>query len=180
MKRATLFGISSILFGLRETAAQISNATCGPSYNWMLNSHRQNPCQVVAHLGGVCDAGAQTNIPALKPGELYIGPTQQESNACRCSSVFYSLLSACAICQSREYLNWSIYNRSCSVIYPAVFIGEIPAETTVETWVYQNVTVGQKFHFSRCHTFDECRNTMVSMFQRPSQLPPVVFIRPCK
>ena len=34
----------------------------------------------------------------------YIGPTVDNVNSCRCSSVYYSLLSACAYCQGRNYL----------------------------------------------------------------------------
>lgn len=32
-------------------------------------------------------------------GQQYSGPTEPDSNACLCSSVMYSMLSACAICQ---------------------------------------------------------------------------------
>ncbi|KAJ7444911.1 hypothetical protein FB451DRAFT_1293817 [Mycena latifolia] len=150
MRSTILFEIAAFLFCFRKTLAQVSNATssCGPSYNWMFNSYQQNPCQVAARLAGVCDSGSESDVPILKPGNIYTGPTSYEANQCRCSSIFYSLLSACSICQSRQYLSWSNYSRNCSAIYSGVFIGEIPAGTAVETWAYQNVTEYDGFNAS--------------------------------
>lgn len=39
-------------------------------------------------------------VPALGPTENYLGPIPTAANQCRCSSVFYSMLSACAVCQN--------------------------------------------------------------------------------
>ncbi|KAJ7087848.1 hypothetical protein C8R44DRAFT_819958 [Mycena epipterygia] len=149
MRSLKLFEILSILFSFREASAQ---ATCGPSYNWMLNSYQQDPCEVAAYLGGVCDSGAGFSIAALIPGDYYTGPTVQQSNPCRCSSVFYSLLSACAICQSGECLSWSIYSHNCSIVYSGLFIGDIPPVTAVGTWAYQNVTKYDGFNVSLAQT----------------------------
>ncbi len=47
---------------------------------------------------------AEFNLQPLLPGYVYLGPTVANANSCRCSSVYYSLLSACAYCQGRNYL----------------------------------------------------------------------------
>ena len=44
------------------------------------------------------------NLEPLDFGYVYSGPTQANQNSCRCSSVYYSLLSACGFCQGRNYL----------------------------------------------------------------------------
>jgi hypothetical protein len=49
-------------------------------------------------LDSVCFPGDDAPDPR-KPGEAYSGPSESESNPCLCSSVLYSMLSACAICQ---------------------------------------------------------------------------------
>ena len=43
-------------------------------------------------------------MPPLSTGLVYLGPTPGAANGCRCSSVFYSLISACASCQSDQFL----------------------------------------------------------------------------
>lgn len=43
-------------------------------------------------------------LAPLDPGFVYLGPDIPNANACRCSSVYYSLLSACADCQDREWI----------------------------------------------------------------------------
>ncbi|KAJ7940440.1 hypothetical protein B0H13DRAFT_11869 [Mycena leptocephala] len=79
-----------VLAGL--TVAQPStNATCSPSFAWSFNSLKQSPCLVAAYLGSVCDQG-----PLADDLSYYQGPTVAQVNPCACSSVFYSLLSACA------------------------------------------------------------------------------------
>ncbi|KAJ6525641.1 hypothetical protein B0H19DRAFT_1198149 [Mycena capillaripes] len=118
-----------------------TNATCSPSFAWSLNTLGQNPCLVAAYLGSVCDDGLFV-VPAL-PNNLgvYEGPTVAQANACGCSSVFYSLLSACADCQSGHILTWSAFKANCSTVYPQIFIGDIPSATRVPHWAYQNITV---------------------------------------
>lgn len=89
----------------------------------VFNSLSQSPCTVAGYLGSLCSltgtrfpwnlcssdsmchVGKQVIVPPLTPGNHYLGPNVQNSNnACKCSSVFYSMLAACSICQSRNYL----------------------------------------------------------------------------
>ncbi|KAJ6525643.1 hypothetical protein B0H19DRAFT_585609 [Mycena capillaripes] len=182
MHNTMLVEIATILLCFRHTSAQGLNATCGPSYDWMLNAYGQNPCEVASYLDGVCEPGSEFVVKALRPGEYYPGPLPQQSNTCRCSSVLYSLLSACAICQSGKYLryfgshssldcdyhltSWSTYHRNCSTVYSGIFNGDIPAATAVEPWAYQNVTEFDGFNVSTAETF--AANDLAST----SSLPP--------
>jgi hypothetical protein len=43
-------------------------------------------------------------LTPLEEGFIYRGPSVANANRCRCSSVYYSMLSACAYCQGRNYI----------------------------------------------------------------------------
>ncbi|KAJ7120500.1 hypothetical protein C8R43DRAFT_83106 [Mycena crocata] len=123
-----------------------TNATCSSSFAWSFNSLGQSPCLVAAYLGSVCNDGLFI-VPALASDtSFYAGPTVAQANACACSSVFYSLLSACADCQSGKVLTWSSFNTNCTTVYPQLFVGNIPSGTAVPHWAYQNVTAGDGFN----------------------------------
>lgn len=128
-----------------RTEAQSSNATCLGQFNWMNNSRQQNPCLVAAYLQGACNGGDFT-VDALQPSTHYTGPTQAQANSCQCSSVTYSLISACAICQNRTYIDWSSWDTNCSTVYPKVFPDNIPTGTTVPAWAYLDVTASDTFN----------------------------------
>lgn len=123
-----------------QTIAQCTNST----YQWTFNSLNQSPCQMASFLGGVCNAGT-FSVPPLTTGLVYIGPTPGEANGCRCSSVFYSLISACALCQSDQFLKWSAYNGNCSVPYLGIFPFDIPNGTKIPDWAYQDVSASDQF-----------------------------------
>jgi len=95
-------------------------------------------------LGGACVNGAFTLAP-LEPGFVYLGPTTLTANACRCSTVYYSLLSACAYCQNQTYLDWSIYDVNCTVLYNQVFTEPIPSSIVVPHYAYLDVVTGNSF-----------------------------------
>ncbi|KAF9053890.1 hypothetical protein BDZ89DRAFT_297997 [Hymenopellis radicata] len=85
---------------IRNVAAQ-SGATCVlASSHWSFNSANKSPCDVASSLLGVCEGGSY-EVQALPEGTHYVGPTISSANACQCSTVTYSLLSACAECQNR-------------------------------------------------------------------------------
>ncbi|KAJ7087850.1 hypothetical protein C8R44DRAFT_29162 [Mycena epipterygia] len=130
------------------TNGQSTNATCSSSFDWSSNSLGQSPCLVAAYLGSVCDDGLFM-VPALSnPLDFYQGPTVAQANPCGCSSVFYSLLSACAECQSAQVLTWSVFSKNCTTVYPQIFAGNIPSRTAVPHWAYQNVTVDNGFNIT--------------------------------
>jgi len=120
-------------------------ATCtNATFQWSFNSLGQSPCVMTSWLGGVCNAGS-FNVPALATGLVYLGPIPEAANGCRCSSVFYSLISACALCQSDQFLKWSAYNGNCTSVYPGIFPFDIPAGTKIPHWAYLDVVASDQF-----------------------------------
>ncbi|KAJ7905709.1 hypothetical protein B0H14DRAFT_22147 [Mycena olivaceomarginata] len=137
----TLTSLAAIAAGQPST-----NATCSPSFAWAANSKGQSPCLVAAYLASVCDDGLFL-VPALANNlSYYQGPTVAQANSCGCSSVFYSLLSACADCQSGIVLRWSSFKANCNTVYVPIFPDNIPSGTAVPHWAYQNVTVEDGFN----------------------------------
>jgi len=96
-------------------------------------------------LGGACVNGVFTLDP-LDPGFVYLGPTVLAANSCRCSTVYYSVLSACAYCQNQTYLDWSIYDVNCTKVYDSVFLDPIPPTTRVPHYAYLDVATYNTFN----------------------------------
>ncbi|KAK0483724.1 hypothetical protein IW261DRAFT_976498 [Armillaria novae-zelandiae] len=95
---------------------------------------------VAAYLISQCTDEPFTLNP-LPAGTHYVGPTSpQDANECECSSVVYSLVSACAACQERNYEGWDVWRTNCSNIYYSVFPKNIPILTTVPVWAYVDYT----------------------------------------
>jgi hypothetical protein len=87
------------------------------------NSLGQNPCEVAAFLQSICYGGGQSSfsriaslaissprtefhIPALPQGRAYNGPAYGDSTLCKCSTIVYSLLSACDACQGDPWFKY--------------------------------------------------------------------------
>lgn len=150
---SSLWHTWAVLFPLVQlvplVVSQVSPVVCNTSIDsrWSFNSLNQSPCTVAAYLGGVCNSGNFTVTP-LSVGQLYSGPTLDQANVCRCSSVFYSLVSACASCQGNIYLRWSLFNLNCTDgqnVPVGEFNKDIPEQTAVPHWAYQNVSVADTF-----------------------------------
>ncbi|KIK92404.1 hypothetical protein PAXRUDRAFT_147406, partial [Paxillus rubicundulus Ve08.2h10] len=107
-----ILAISLLSTGLPRVAAQTSNVVCLSSFNWMDNSKGQNPCLITAYLQGACNSG-QFEVDSLPSGSFYVGPTADEQNACQCSTLTYTTISACALCQNQTYLSWSSWDFNC-------------------------------------------------------------------
>lgn len=60
---------------------------------------------------------AAFTVPELALGHTYTGPniTVIEDELCNCNTVVYSLISACAACQDREWIRR--VNQSCFGLY---------------------------------------------------------------
>ena len=109
--------------------------TDNPSpYSQSFNSLGQGPCEVASYLQGICDDGGTCatvldpdllalflrgthsgcggrivfTIPALLPGDSYVGPTgpTDASDLCKCNTVVYSLMSACDACQDALWFSY--------------------------------------------------------------------------
>ncbi|KDQ10165.1 hypothetical protein BOTBODRAFT_498785 [Botryobasidium botryosum FD-172 SS1] len=119
--------------------AQTTTVVCDATITWILNSKVQSPCLVAAYLLGNCvPDGTVSSVPALVNSGNYSGPTPATANDCRCSSVVYNLLSACAYCQHGTSIPWATWNASCTP-YPLIqgqYIYPIPPGTAVPGWAY--------------------------------------------
>ncbi|KAG1832053.1 hypothetical protein EV424DRAFT_82267 [Suillus variegatus] len=123
----------------RGAFAQTSSVICLSSYGWMNNSLQQNPCVVASYLESVCNGG-DFSISPLPPDTHYAAPTVAEANLCECSTVTYSLVSACGACQNATYLTWSSWSYNCSSVSTQQFPDDIPSGTAVPNWAYLDVT----------------------------------------
>ncbi|KAF9053196.1 hypothetical protein BJ165DRAFT_845811 [Panaeolus papilionaceus] len=160
-----LHSLGFFLLSLPLTVTSVDTATpkatCLPDtpYKWTYNSLAQSPCDVVSALGSTCTNGDWV-VPAIMqnsdPGWQYTFPGFNNSgaNPCPCSSVFYSLIAACILCQNADSLivPWSQYHASCSLAYTDIFPLPLPRNIAVPRWAYLSV-IGDKF--SPTNAFDE-------------------------
>ncbi|KAF9013968.1 hypothetical protein BDQ17DRAFT_1404376 [Cyathus striatus] len=143
-------GLAAVVLAcmLRGVGAQSNEtkAVCtDSSFTWSYNSLKQDPCEIATQLGSVCSENSFL-IQPLSVGFVYQGPTLENANQCRCSSVFYSLVSACAACQDRNWIGWTKYKTNCSTIYSTVFPGSLPPGTLVPNYAYDNVSAQGTFN----------------------------------
>jgi len=134
---------------------------CLSGYTSFYNSLNQTPCQMAAALGGACDNG-EYSVEPLLPGNLYLGPTRFDGNSCLCSTVFYSLLSACAYCQGHSYYGWSTFDVNCSITYNQVFSEPIPSSTRIPHYAYLDVVAGNNFNVAAAMSAGGLESTPVT------------------
>lgn len=141
-------------------AQNTTEATCLSGFNWSFNSLNQSPCDVAAALAGVC-VGTDFTLAPLAPGFVYLGPPPENANSCRCSSVYYSLLSACAVCQDRDFIKWSVYKANCSVVFDQVYSQPIPPNIRVPHYAYLDVETADTFNITLAETAGGTESTSV-------------------
>ncbi|PAV24055.1 hypothetical protein PNOK_0112300 [Pyrrhoderma noxium] len=130
--------IALALISFDAAQAQItSNATCLSSWSGLYNSKGQSPCLVAAYLAGAC-TGGEYDVNALNAGEHYIGPSSSTATNCLCSSVLYNVMGGCSTCQNGTIITWSNWDSACPQIYLKVFPEEIPEDTAVPGWAYED------------------------------------------
>ncbi|KAI0777158.1 hypothetical protein BC629DRAFT_1525684, partial [Irpex lacteus] len=113
--------LAVVAFQTYGVSAQGTNATCSASFSWATNSRGQSPCLQAAYLNGACLSDPQdAYVFSLPTGFHYRPPSAAIATPCQCSTVFYSVLAACADCQSREVLPWSAWETNCSTVYTGV------------------------------------------------------------
>ncbi|KAF8523979.1 hypothetical protein JB92DRAFT_1494316 [Gautieria morchelliformis] len=88
------------------------------------------------------------SVPALTFGQAYKGPKMGVYSPCQCSTMVYSVVSACATCQgapgvdtSCRWTDWKV-NCSRNDISVSRFPPSLPSSLTVPAWAYLNVTAG--------------------------------------
>ncbi|KAI0297411.1 hypothetical protein BC826DRAFT_165735 [Russula brevipes] len=145
---SVLATLTSLLLFSGFTIAAIVAPDCNMStsdWSWTYNSLNQNPCKVAAFLGGTCNQQNSYTIPRLDPGRNYKGPDGLDNgNLCKCSTVMYSLISACGACQtqSQEWISWSEYSYNCTTKFPvSSFPKAVPIGTSVPQWALLNITL---------------------------------------
>jgi len=143
MPSAAQWGIllwSFLVWNAKRISSQSTEVnSCIQSYQWSLNTRKQTPCLVAAYLETVCK-GIPFSVKALPNGNHYLGPTFAEADPCTCSSVYYSLISACGGCQDRTFANWTSWSVNCVAVFLTVFPKDIPPATEIPQWAYLNVT----------------------------------------
>ncbi|GJE88609.1 hypothetical protein PsYK624_046920 [Phanerochaete sordida] len=146
-KFAPLGALAIALFQARSAFAQGTNATCSSQYSWMDNSRDQNPCLIAAYLNSACLADPiDAYVYALPKDYHYRPPTSELATSCQCSTVFYSMLAACATCQDRSNVRWSTWQTNCSTDYISVWPVNIPPGTSVPAWAYLDVRTPDTFN----------------------------------
>ncbi|CAA7271566.1 unnamed protein product [Cyclocybe aegerita] len=138
-----LFTLFTLAAGLQGVFAQ-SDASCLPFYNWTYNSRNNSPCEVASSLLAVCNGGPYP-VDALPDASHYIGPTLDNANPCQCNTVVYSLMSACAACQGRTYLSWSVWSANCVTVYINEFPAPLPPGVFVPGWAYLDIKTVDNF-----------------------------------
>jgi len=79
-------------------------------------------------------------VDSIPVGTHYIGPSGALVSLCSCSTVTYSLISACGGCQNRTFLSWPDWAVNCPQVEVAQFLQTVPAQTVVPSWAYLDVT----------------------------------------
>jgi len=145
------FNVSVLFLGcifwcIRVQAQIVSNITCPAVYAWMDNAKGQSPCLVSGYLSGVCNGG-QWNVSPIGPSVPYDVPTGNWANVCRCNTILFDLISACAICQGAPTGTWSDWIQNCSpnVTNLNEFPLEVPSETSIPDWAYWNPIASNVF-----------------------------------
>ncbi|PIL35110.1 hypothetical protein GSI_02898 [Ganoderma sinense ZZ0214-1] len=115
-------------------AAQGTNATCNSGFEWMTNSKNQSPCLVSSWLFTPCYSSSDSFVYPLSPGFHYNTPLNSTESAtpCRCNTVLFSTISACATCQGQG---------NYTIPYPV----NIPSGTAIPAWAYLDVRVNNTF-----------------------------------
>ncbi|KAF8201561.1 hypothetical protein BJ912DRAFT_945678 [Pholiota molesta] len=112
---------------------------CINTYEWAINSEGQTPCLVAAYLESAC--GRPTQVNAVPVNNQYLGPNSTQQNPCLCSSVTYSLVSACGGCQARNFQNWTTWSMDCINPSLTTFPEQIPSNVMVPKWAFLNLTL---------------------------------------
>ncbi|RPD66125.1 hypothetical protein L227DRAFT_597437 [Lentinus tigrinus ALCF2SS1-6] len=131
---------ATVAFTVR-TYAQTTNAPCknGSDYNWSYNSLGQSPCLIGAYMMGACQPGGSYDVQALPDVSFwYNGPAADQATLCSCSSISYSLLSACGFCQGAGWPEWSLWTQNCpsQLVSNGSYPHPIPKGTRIPLWAF--------------------------------------------
>ncbi|KAI0767134.1 hypothetical protein C8Q74DRAFT_1369974 [Fomes fomentarius] len=139
----------SVIVWTWQTSAQGTAAVCNSTYEWMSNSKGQSPCLISSYLFTPCDSPEDSYVHALPQGFHYASPAKDptSANPCRCNTVIFSTLAACATCQGGAAFvrPWLEYSINCSIVNPQEYPESIPSGTAVPAWAYLDVIASSTF-----------------------------------
>lgn len=142
--------VASLASRIPGAAAQGTNAVCNSGFDWMSNSEGQSPCLVSSWLFTPCSSPADSWVYPLSPGYHYNTPLNnaQSATPCRCNTVLFSTIAACATCQGQEdyIVPWSTYSQNCSTVYVQKYPATIPSGTSIPAWAYLDITDNNTFN----------------------------------
>ncbi|KAJ3825743.1 hypothetical protein F5880DRAFT_1550189 [Lentinula raphanica] len=138
---------SSLLWQVRCAEPSLNVPACSSQFNsqWSVNTKGQSPCQVAGYLGSVCFDNTFI-IPALIPGSQFYSLSSAVQSDCTCSTVYYSVLSACASCQGATFISWAEWSTNCSTVFLDIYPEAIPSGTVVPHWAYQDISGSASFN----------------------------------
>ncbi|KAM5540813.1 hypothetical protein V8D89_005457 [Ganoderma adspersum] len=115
----------------------------------VFNSKGQSPCLVSSWLFTPCSSPSNSFVSPLPHGYHYVTPLNSSDSAtpCRCNTVLFSTMSACATCQGEgDYIiPWLTYSQNCANTYIEKYPENIPAGTAIPAWAYLDVRVNGTF-----------------------------------
>jgi len=129
-----------------QTGRTRAQAACREGWDWMNNTAKLNPCQIVESLDSWC-LGVQLTVPELPNGSVYAPPdnTDSKSAKCDCNTPMYTLFSACAACQGAGWVKWSEWSAVCGVAHVGKRPDNYLVTTPIPRWAFMNVTVDDTF-----------------------------------
>ncbi|THU81600.1 hypothetical protein K435DRAFT_873160 [Dendrothele bispora CBS 962.96] len=74
-----------------------------------------DPCALAKVVGMACDTGFL--IPTAGRNQTYSGVRADAQTPCICSTVYYTLLVVCAMCEDAGTLSWEVYSSNCTDTY---------------------------------------------------------------
>ncbi|KJA17094.1 hypothetical protein HYPSUDRAFT_46726 [Hypholoma sublateritium FD-334 SS-4] len=131
--------VRNVHAAVTASSVPLHNApTCQSGFQWAFNLLGQSPCDIAFSVEQPCPS--PTTIPTLPTSSSYPGPSGNSVNPCTCSTVYYSLLSACALCQNALISSWQTYNLNCEALQISVFIPPLTADIAIPNYAFQDVT----------------------------------------
>jgi len=167
------FSLLLAISGLNIANAQHTEAKCNvSSLTWSFNSLGQSPCLVAAYLGDPCSPDGDFDVPGIGPGFHYDPPDIPQ--VCDCSTVTYSLLSACALCQDADVSPWSTFTENCtarSVSPDGEYPFAIPFGTAIPNWAYQPIISSNRFNVTLARMVGDSPENSTSISTSSSESP---------
>ncbi|KDQ49961.1 hypothetical protein JAAARDRAFT_42452 [Jaapia argillacea MUCL 33604] len=133
----SLLLVASVL-PLRAIGQADNVARCNVASPISQNLLGQDDCAIATSLKGIC-LGDLTPLRPLPFGFVYQGPelAYNTVNPCTCSTVFYTMVSACAWCQGGKIGMYSEWIGNCSTKMDLIgFPGTLPIGTSIPHWAY--------------------------------------------